>query len=163
MDDRRPVTAPPTLAPPALVICLGNADRGDDGIGPRIAMRLRRERDLPAEVITHRGDAVGLLERWRGYRHVVLVDAVVGDGSPGTVRRFDASFERPPLALGGTSTHGLSAADAIELARALGDLPPVVDIVAVEARTFAPGGLVSDALLHGMDAAVGEIRALLVR
>jgi len=144
------------------VICLGNADRGDDGIGPRIAMRLRGVRDLPADVITHRGDAVALLERWRGYRQVVLVDAITGDGAAGTVHRFDASTQGPPFALGGTSTHGLSAADAIELARALGELPPVVEIVAVEARSFTPGGPISDELLHALDAVVGEIRALLL-
>jgi len=122
----------------ALVIGVGNRDRGDDGAGLEVARRLH-ERCLPGTVVCERdGRASDLMEALRAAPAVVVVDAAVG-GEPGTYRRLEAHRERIPAALLRTTTHSWGLAEAIELTRALGELPPHLVIYAVFGRAFETG------------------------
>ncbi len=147
-----------------LVIGVGNRDRGDDGAGLAVA-RLVRQRPPPgALVLEQDGGAGALLEAWRGAQRVVLVDAASG-GEPGEVRRFEAHRERLPSSLLHASTHSWGVAEAVEMARALGELPPSVVVYAICGRVFETGrrglspevegavGRVAEALLEELTAA----------
>jgi hydrogenase maturation protease len=130
----------------ALVVGIGNPSRGDDGVGIAVARRLR-DRDLPCvRVIESNGDVGTVMQAFADFAQVILVDASHGGARPGAVRRFDARVEKLPLSLGGSSTHGLGLAEAIELARALGALPPSVAVYAIEGRAFERGGPLSRAV-----------------
>jgi hydrogenase maturation protease len=129
------------LAPPkVLVACLGNPDRGDDGLGAAVARKL--EAMLPANVslIGQPGDILSLTGSFEGFDALICVDAAAPMGSPGKVHRIDlagAELPREPLL---ASTHGFGLADAIELARALGQAPKHIIVYAVEGRRFDAGG-----------------------
>src|SRR5262249_46653050 len=75
---------------------------------------------------------------WRGAGRVVVVDAASG-GKPGTVRRFQAHREPLPAAALHGSTHSWGVAEAVETARALGELPPRIVVYAIFGRCFDPG------------------------
>lgn len=140
-----------------LVVCVGNALRGDDGVGPAVAQVLR-ERGMAA--VVHDGEPASLIDAWDGAAAVVLVDAVVTGADAGTVHRFDAAAGTL-RAGGGASTHGLGVAEAVELARALGRLPRRVVVIGVEGADFAPGAELSPpvtaAVAEAADAVAREL------
>ncbi len=119
-----------------LVIGCGNEDRGDDAAG-LIAVRRLRELGVPAR--EHRGDALSLIESWRGAKHVLIIDATFSGGSPGALSEWDgraAPVVRDALR---SSTHAMGVAEAIDLARVLDRLPPVLTVYGIEGARFEPG------------------------
>jgi len=127
-----------------LVIGVGNRDRGDDGAGLEVARRLCARRPWGAVVRESPGEIVGLLEAWRGYRRVVLIDAASSQaGRPGRVHRFEAHRSPLPALTLSTSGHSLGVAEALEMARALGCLPESVIVYAIEGETFSLGAPLS--------------------
>jgi hydrogenase maturation protease len=138
-----------------LVIGVGNRDRGDDAAGLELARLLRQCPPPGVLVLEQDARADRLLDAWRGAARVVVVDAAAG-GVPGTVRRLEA--HREPLAavvLRG-STHSWGLAEAVETARALGELPPVTIVYAIFGRSFEPGTHGLSPEVHQAVAAVAE-------
>ena len=131
-----------------LVLCVGNPDRGDDGVG-RLVARLLRGR-LPEDVVVAEchGGAAEVLDWIAGVDFAILVDAAVSGMPAGTVHRVDcAAGEAVPTAHV-ASSHGLGVAEAIALARTLGCLPRVCLIYAVDAKRVAPGDQLSPEVAH---------------
>jgi hydrogenase maturation protease len=126
-----------------IVIGIGNADRGDDAVG-RWTLRLMRPM-LPEniEAAEHDGEALKLLSSFGGVAAAFLIDACASGAPPGTVRRFDVSAAPLPQSLFGLSTHGLGLGEAIELGRALGQLPRCCIVYAIEAQSFEVGAPLS--------------------
>ena len=122
-----------------LVLGIGNPERGDDAVGLAVARLLRRMLPEAVEVAEHAGDAASLLARLDGVAAALLVDACAGGGPAGTVRRFDVALAPLPHRAFGLSTHGFGLAEAVELARTLGRLPPRCIVYAIEGRSFALG------------------------
>jgi len=129
-----------------LVIGLGNELRGDDGAGIEVARRLRGlAAEAGIDVRAQQGEPAGLIDAWSGRKAVVVVDTMRSGAEPGTICRFDASCEPLPAQLrGSSSTHALSLAEAIELARALEQLPPRAVVFAIEGQRFETGAALSD-------------------
>ena len=154
-----------------LVVGVGNEDRGDDGLGPLVA-RLLADAIAPrhaeghaggrarptddVEVVAWSGDPMGLLDRWAGFDRLVLIDAVVSGGEPGTTRRYgpDAPFAEGA----GASTHGFGLAAALALGRALGRLPERVEVWGVEAVEFAADAPLTPAVALAVLALVDRLR-----
>ncbi|HET9019700.1 MAG TPA: hydrogenase maturation protease [Acetobacteraceae bacterium] len=127
----------------ALVIGIGNPDRGDDAVGLLVA-RLLAEALPPDVAVTEAGgDALMLLERWRGADPVVLVDAAAPLSMPGTIHRLDPVAAPLPREIALGSTHAFGVAEAVELARALGRLPERMTIYAIEGASFAAGAVLT--------------------
>lgn len=126
-------------SPQCLVIGIGNPDRGDDAAGRAVARWLRGV--LPPEigVVEHDGEATSLLAKLECAETVCLIDASASVAPAGTVRRFDVAAAPLPQGAFGMSTHGLGLAEAIELARALGQLPARCIVYAVEGASFGTG------------------------
>jgi hydrogenase maturation protease len=114
-----------------LVIGVGNPWRRDDAAGLVVADAAGGAR--------HEGDATGLVERWAGAAHVVVVDAAASGAPPGTVRRFVVGEDPLPFAALRSSTHAFGVGDAIELGRALGRLPARMEVYAIEGGDFSAG------------------------
>ncbi len=135
-----------------LIIGVGNRSRGDDGIGPVVAGRLKGYGFPFAEVIESPSDGAAMIEAWSGADSVILVDAVVSGAAPGTIHRLDPNRQPVPDHFSGGSTHAFNAAEAVELARALGRLPPSFVIYGIEARSFEPGaGMSPEVRKAGME------------
>jgi hydrogenase maturation protease len=119
-----------------LILGCGNGQRGDDAAGLLVAERLRAL-GVGAKVCS--GEVSELIEAWTGADDVIVIDAVVSGASAGTVHVWDG--QRPPaFATSAGSTHGLGVAQAIELARALGRLPPRLRVYGIEGKNFEMGG-----------------------
>ncbi|MDX3966862.1 MAG: hydrogenase maturation protease [Bradyrhizobium sp.] len=129
-----------------IVLGIGNPDRGDDAAGRRVARLLRWRLPEDVEVAEHDGEATALLARFDGAAAAFLVDACTSGAPAGTVRRFDVSAVPLPEAAFGLSTHGFGLAEAVELARALGQLPPRCVVYAIEGACFAGGAPLSPAV-----------------
>ncbi len=105
---------------------------GDDRIGWQVADRLA-ESGLPAGVEAVRCGVPGrdLLPLLDGLSRAILVDAVRGEGRPGDIVRCSpADLAGVP---DGGSTHGFGVAAALDLAAAMGCLPPRLEIIGIEA------------------------------
>lgn len=141
-----------------LVLGIGNADRGDDAAGCVVARRLRGQ--LPADVAIgeHDGELTGLLARLAGVREAILVDACSAGSAPGTVRRFDVQAAPLPALQLRTSTHAIGLGDVLELARAMGELPPRCIVYAIEGAAFATGAPLSAPVAAAVDDVAGRIR-----
>jgi hydrogenase maturation protease len=125
--------------PRRLVLCLGNPDRGDDGVG-RLVARLLSGR-CPDDVLVAEcdGGAAEVFDRIAGRDCAILIDAAVSGVPAGTVHRMDCVAGEVAPTAGVASSHGLGVAEAIALARTLGCLPRSCVIYAVEAKRLAPG------------------------
>jgi hydrogenase maturation protease len=99
-----------------LVVGLGNDMRGDDVAGLLVARALREMTLAGVDVEEHSGDVAVLAESMAHRAAVVVVDAVLADAPPGTVRELDPDHA---VARTRSSSHGLGVADAISLARLL--------------------------------------------
>ena len=140
-----------TRGEPCLVLGLGDAARGDDAVGLDVVAELAR-RDVEG-VHTSRGgrDAAWIVEEWRGYDTVLIVDAMRSGRSPGRVEWVD------PGAIVETtraSTHGLGLATALDLAGALGEPPRGLRILGIEGETFTLGASLSPAVRAAVPRAV---------
>jgi hydrogenase maturation protease len=118
---------------------MGNLYRRDDAAGLVVAQHLRQEAPGHVTVIEEEGEPTALLEAWKGAHAVVVIDAVFSGAEAGTIHRLDAHAARIPQELFRYSTHAVSVAEAIELARALGQLPPKLVVYGIEGKDFRAG------------------------
>jgi hydrogenase maturation protease len=129
-----------------LVIGVGNEDRGDDGVGIMTVRRLRERMALPSvQIVEQSGDGTDLIDLWQSTtaQSVYLIDAMSSGAPAGSVLRFEADREPVSVLLAESSTHAFGVAQAIELARVLGCLPPQVVVYAIEGKCFEPGAALS--------------------
>lgn len=144
---------------PVLVVGLGQPERGDDGIGPAVAGQVG-SLGLPDVRVVERAEPAGLLDTWAGARLVVVADAVRSGRPPGTVQVLHAAHG-PLLAwAGAASTHALGLAEAVELGRALGRLPPDLVIVGIEAGRLDPGDPMSAPVTAAIETAARTIACI---
>ncbi len=143
----------------AVVLALGNADRGDDGVGLAVADRLRGA----ARVEVVRAAPPDLFERWAPDDRVVVIDAACSGAPPGTVHRFDALTEPLPAVSFRGSTHAMGLGEAIELARTLDRLPAHLAVVAIEGAAFDLGAPLSPEVAAAVGRAAEAVREELSR
>jgi hydrogenase maturation protease len=132
-----------------LVIGIGNAYRRDDSAGLWIAQRLKEKKIPGIRIEESSGEITDLMELWKDYETVLAVDALSSGAKPGEIRRFEVHQAPLPAETFHYSTHGLSLAEAVELARAMGKLPGRFIIYAIEGGDFAAGEEISPAVKKG--------------
>ena len=122
------------------VICFGNPFHGDDGFGTHVFRRLAEPGGLPPTARLFEAGTSGLtaLAFFAGCRKAVLVDALMGGGAVGEVRRLLPEEVGPPGPE--FSVHNLGVAHllaALPIAFEDRQLPEVV-IVAAEVEAIQP-------------------------
>jgi hydrogenase maturation protease len=122
-----------------IVIGVGNAFRSDDGVGLMVARLLRDRVAAHVCVAEQSREAFALLGLWDQIDTVIIIDAIVCGSQPGTIHRFDAQEGAIPTAWFHGSTHTFGVAEAIELARALGQLPPRLLVYGIEGKHWEAG------------------------
>ena len=150
--------------PRVLVAAIGNPDRGDDGVGPAVAARLRTEVPAEVHVLERSGDVLALIAEWDGFADVFVVDAAAPIGRPGRIHRLDLASQPLPDGLAGSSTHAFGVAEAVELARSLNRLPRHIIAYLVEGECFEIGAPLSPAVAAAVDSVaerIGDELALL--
>lgn len=166
-----PLAGPDADAP--LVVGVGSPDRGDDGVGPLVALRVAELGPPDVRVLVHE-DPTDLVEAMTGASLVVVVDAVRAPGAaPGDVVVLETGEDADPLPedawtrTGRGGTHAFGVAAAVELARALRRLPPRVVLVGVATGQVEHGAPLSPAVAGAVeraaDAALDVLGACAVR
>ena len=152
--------ASPVSIPHRRLIGIGNEFRSDDGVGLAVARRLEAMHIPQLEILLHPGDGASLMELWidNAPPEVYLVDAVGSGAPPGTIFRLDAIKQPIPTEFFSYSTHAFAVAEAVELCRNLGQLPPALYIYGIEGANFANGERLSPAIKSAAEELVEEIR-----
>jgi hydrogenase maturation protease len=144
-----------------LLIGIGNEYRRDDGVGLIVARRLQGQTPPGVSVIEQNGEGAALLEAWRGYSRVLLIDALDCGATPGKLLRLEAHVAAPPRRLFQASTHAFGVAEAVELARALNQLPSRLLLYGIQGQDFNVGKGLSAAVASGiipvMEQILGEL------
>jgi hydrogenase maturation protease len=152
-----------TPAPPVTLIGVGNPFRHDDAVGPVVAARLlgHFDGDTRVRVADLDGEPVRIIQAWEGSRYVLVVDAVTSGAPVGTIHRYAVDDLSGVGVLGGdvmvASGHALGLADAVDLATALGQLPPHLEVRAVEGACFDLGDSMSSRVYAACDEIVADI------
>jgi hydrogenase maturation protease len=141
----------------AVVIGVGNPYRRDDGVGPEVVARLRRQR-LPGVVLAESdGEPTRLIDLWSDADLAVVVDAArTVDPRPGRVHR--RGLHHPSVrGYSSASAHGVDLGDAVALAAALDRLPRSLLLYAVEVADISYGVGLSPDVAAALPALVEEI------
>ncbi len=126
------------------VIGLGNALRGDDGIGLEVARAIAR-RSRATHVVAGVPDGFALLELWDGVPLCFVVDCAVSGRRPGTLHVFDGLKDHiPDRFFSSYSTHAIPMQRAIELGWILGRLPRELHIYGIEGGNFEAGSEIAE-------------------
>lgn len=142
-----------------LVIGIGNWYRSDDAAGLVVARNLRGM-NLPCVLVREEsGEGAALMEAWKSVASVVIVDAASSGSPPGTIHELDPHARSIPSSFFHYSSHAFGVAEAIELARALGELPPMMLVCAIEGRDFSAGVRLSTEV----ESAIGKVTELILR
>ena len=145
------------------MIGIGNRWRSDDAAGLDVVARLRDALPQDVELLEREGEPTALIDAWSGADAVWVVDAVSSGAPAGTVHRLDASDRELPAEVFRTSTHHFGLAEAVELARAVGSLPPRLVVFGIEAARLEVGNTltaeVEDAVGRAADAVRKEVLA----
>jgi hydrogenase maturation protease len=123
-----------TTVKPVLVVCVGNSLAGDDAFAPQVAEILRLNPPQNTQIVELGTAPASLVDLLHARKALIVVDAAsCPDRPPGQLLDCDWDFpERGALHHHvNLTTHDLSLADQIELARALHLLPPIVRLLAV--------------------------------
>jgi hydrogenase maturation protease len=127
------------MSSPILLIGIGNPYRSDDGVGLVVLRELQAKGFPDTSCIESNGDGVALMEAWTTASRVILIDAVSSGVKPGTLHRFDALAQAIPARLSFPSTHAFGVAEALQLARALHQLPASLIVYGIEGKNFTAG------------------------
>jgi hydrogenase maturation protease len=156
-----------SVNPRILIVGVGSQERGDDGVGLLVARAMSSRNLSHTTILEESGEGGALLEAWKGADAVILVDAVSSGAAPGTLHRFDAQAQSIPAKFFRFSSHTFGVAEAIELARALNQLPPRLVVFGIEGKAFETGIGISpevvDTARTVVRAVAQEVRALLPR
>ncbi len=128
-----------------LIIGIGNAYRSDDAVGLHVAQCLKKQAHDRVRVIEESGEGAVLMDCWKDADTVILIDAVCSGVKPGTIHRLDAHAQPIPANFFHYSTHAFGITEAIELAKALNQLPDRLIVYGIEGKCFEAGiGLSSE-------------------
>ena len=122
-----------------VVVGVGNAFRRDDGVGLAVADALTARVPDGVDVVECEQEPTRLIDAWDGAAVAIVVDAAASGAAAGTVHRFDASSSPIPAGVFRSSTHAFGVGDAVEIGRALEQLPPRVVVYGVEGGEFGAG------------------------
>lgn len=125
--------------PQLLIIGVGNPYRGDDAAGVLAARRLKDAELDSFTILEHSGEGASLMETWKDAGVVILMDAVWSGSPPGTIHRLEPLSNPLPAEMFQSSTHAFSLPQAIEMARALDELPRRLIVFGIEGQNFQAG------------------------
>ena len=139
-----------------VVIGVGNRWRRDDAAGLEVVDALRGRVDDSVLLVESDGEPTRLLDAFERAPRVIMVDAVVTGGQPGTVHRF--TDDQLPDGMGiGQSSHLVQLYETIALGKLLGKLPHGLVLIGIEALDFDNGEGMTDAVATAVEFAVQAV------
>jgi hydrogenase maturation protease len=138
-----------------VVLGLGNLLRRDEGLGIRALERLQKRYTLPDSVQLVDGGTLGLelLCYLEGAARVLILDAALTDGPPGTLLRA-AGDELPAFFGIRTSPHEIALADLLAVNKLRGTEPGEVVVWGMQPAALELGWELSEPIAARLDALV---------
>jgi len=121
-----------------LILGIGNPILADDGVGIKIAQKLKEEK-AELEVTETSEAGIALLDLIVGYKKLIIIDSIkTEEREPGDLYKLELGDLKPVKDY--SSSHGIGIATAFELGQKMGyNMPKFVSIYAVnikDNRTF---------------------------
>ena len=131
------------------ILGLGNILVGDDGFGVHFIAWFSERYTLPENVLLVDGGTagLGLLDTVTSAGHLIVIDAIKVDDTPGSLYRFtkeEMTLYLPPP----TSAHEVEFLDVLAMADLLGQCPPVVFLTVVPEKYDTMEVRISDLLVE---------------
>lgn len=139
-----------------VVAGIGNAFRGDDGVGPAVAALCAKNSGVVD--IGPISEPLDLLGRFGGASLAVLIDATRSGRAPGTIRVVEWNEVDDSPA---TSTHALGLRRVCQIAAALGEAPQRVIVVGIEGEDFSDGDRLSAPVANAVPRAALRISGII--
>jgi hydrogenase maturation protease len=116
-----------------LILGIGNLILTDDGVGIKIAQKLKETRP-ELDVVETSEVGMALLELMAGYDKLIIIDSIKTEqGKPGELHKLELADLKPPMCF--TSSHGIDIPTAIELGQRVGyQMPKKISLYAVEVK-----------------------------
>ena len=116
-----------------LILGIGNPILTDDGVGIKIARKLK-EGNARLEVMETSEAGIALLDFIAGYNKLIIIDSIKTEGrEPGDLYKLELGDLKP--ATDCSSSHGIGIATAFELGKKIEyDMPKFVSIYAVNIK-----------------------------
>ena len=115
------------------ILGIGNPILTDDGVGIKVAQKLKEE-NPKLEVIETSEAGIALLDLITGYDKLIIIDSIkTGKGKLGDLYKLELEDLKPAKDF--SSSHGIGIATAFELGQRLGySMPKYTSIYAVEVK-----------------------------
>ena len=116
-----------------LILGIGNPILTDDGVGIKIAQKLKQG-NPELEVMETSEAGMALLELIDGYDKLIIIDSIKTEqGKPGELYKLELEDLKPPMYF--SSSHGIDVATAVELGQRAGyRMPKYISLYAVEVK-----------------------------
>jgi hydrogenase maturation protease len=129
-----------TISPPKIIILgVGNLLLSDEGVGVHVANELMKM-ELPHEVSVVEGGTEGfrLLNVITEADQLIIIDAVKGGDTPGSIYRFDINEVRNCPSGFKTSVHQIGILEVIDLSGLIGKTPRAT-VIGIEPKSLEMG------------------------
>ncbi|MBM3298851.1 MAG: HyaD/HybD family hydrogenase maturation endopeptidase [Deltaproteobacteria bacterium] len=125
-----------------VVLGVGNILLKDEGVGVRVIEELQRRYSFPEQVKVIDGGTQGLwlLSTIQQAHHLIVVDAVLGGGEPGTLYRLQRD-DLPKGLRAKQSAHDSDLVESLNLCSLLGEGPKTVVVFGIQPADIQPYGL----------------------
>jgi hydrogenase maturation protease len=146
-----------TRAKTILIAGIGNDYRRDDGVGRAIVRTIGAWQDPRIEVRLSDRSGMELINDWKDYGSVYVIDAVISGQAPGRMSRFTVPPQELPATLFCASTHAFNLADVVRLAGTLDALPRKLIIYGVEIQDIGHGQGLTPAVRKGAETVLRRV------
>jgi len=125
-----------TVSPKTVILGVGNILLSDEGVGVHVANELMKM-DLPPSVCVVEGgtDGFRLLNIITDADRLIIIDAVRGGASPGSIYRFDIDEVRSCPSGFKTSVHQIGILEVIDLSGLIGKTP-YTTVIGIEPKSL---------------------------
>ena len=140
------------------VISVGNDLYGDDGVGTAVIEMLGQIPEMKGiELVNGATDALGLIDHFDDTEHVILIDAAQMGEKPGTVKVFSKDEVKLKIKMDHLTVHGMSLAEAFDIAKAIDKLPEKITIIGIEPENIGISEKLSDVVAESIPDVIAQI------
>lgn len=119
-----------------LILGIGNKFRGDDGAGVAAAEKICEFCIEKFDVMILDGEGTEIMEAWKDYQNVIIIDAVQVNGSAGKIYELNANEENLHSDFFNYSSHAFGLAEAINVSKVMNKLPKFLIVYGIEGMHF---------------------------
>jgi len=119
-----------------LILGIGNKFRSDDGAGVVAAEKVKQLGMDKFDVKILDGEGSEIMEAWKDYDDVIIIDAVQKNGSAGKIHEINANDMVLKSDFFNYSSHAFGLAEAINVAKVMDKLPKFLIVYGIEGDHF---------------------------